>query len=169
LDFLKHYDLLSLFAAFVAGGLFVKLFEMLIALAKERREQRSIRTSQEKDRPRFRVDATEIKGSHPNIPTIRIVILSLGGLPLTINDGYVAIEPIEHPGAIQPQSLSRKANSPAAPVVAEFEVAGKYLHPMAITERYTVKLICKFSYADNQSYEDEQRYNQHTHKFEHLH
>lgn len=142
---------------------------MLIAWAKERREQRSIRTSHEKDRPRFRVDATEVKGSHPNIPTIHVVIRSLGGLPLTIDDGYVAVEPLQYPGAIQPQSLAGKAISPTAPVVIEFEIMGKFIYPMSITEGHTIKLICKFSYDKNQSYEDEQHYNRKTHKFEHLH
>jgi hypothetical protein len=162
-------NLPSIIGAFFAGGLFVKLFEMLIAWAKERREQRSMKTSHEKDRPRFRVDATKVESTHPNVPTIHVEILSLGGLPLTINEGYVAIEPVNSPGAIKPQSLSGSAISPSAPIKRDFGIAGKFIYPMDIAERHTVKLICKFSYDDGKTYEDEQHYNRQTQKFEHLH
>lgn len=162
-------DWYSVIGGAVGGGLLLKFFELLVIWARERREQRSHKTSREKDRPRFRIDATEVEGIHPNRPIMRVEILSLGSLPLTINDGYVKIEPIEYPGAIQPEPLAQREIGPNAPIVIEREIALKFLQPMSIRERYTVKLICKFSYGGDKPYENEKRYNRETHKFEDLH
>jgi hypothetical protein len=166
---MTRFEWLLIPTSLLGIALILRLIDYLIALAKERRERKSGKIAQEKDRPRFRVDPTKMEGTHPNVPTIRVEIHSLGGLPLTIKDGYVAIEPVNNPSAIQPESLRGKSISPSAPIVVKFKIAGKYIYPMGITERYTVKLICKFSYEENKPYEDEQHYNRQTQKFEHLH
>jgi hypothetical protein len=161
--------LLVIPSSLIGLGLIFKGIDYLLAWAKEIRELKAGKITKEKDRPRFRVDATKMEGTHPNVPTVHVEIHSLGGLPLTIKDGYVAIEPVNNPGTIHPESLRGKSISPSAPIVVEFKVAGKYIYPMGVTERYTIKLICKFSYEENKPYEDEQHYNRQTQKFEHLH
>lgn len=76
--------------AFITGGLFLKIVELLIAWAKERREQQSRKTAHQKDRPRFRIDISIVP--HTSASSAVVKILSLGSLPLTIKHGEIFIE-----------------------------------------------------------------------------
>lgn len=55
---LPHIEWQSIFIGAIGGGSLVKVAELGIAWAKEKREQGSGKTSHEKDRPRFRVDVS---------------------------------------------------------------------------------------------------------------
>lgn len=149
----------------LSGGLVLRLLDYLIAWSREKREQKAANTAREKDRPRFRVDTTVREGSHPLRPTIIVKILSLGGLPVTVNDGHVAIEASQHPNCANPHQLKGKVISPVAPIEIEFPFKQIILQP-GRPEESTVKLVCKFSYDGDQEYTCEQTFNRQTDRFE---
>lgn len=149
------------------GGLIFKLFDTLILWAKEKREQHGLQIAKEKDRPRFRVDVSIDKTGHPELPTIVVKILSLGGLPITINQGYVTINPAQYPSAIQTRELSGKEIGPDAPIEEKFPIKMGILRPIS-GEKTEIKLVCEFSYGKNERYNDEQRYNRTRDQFEHV-
>jgi hypothetical protein len=152
-------------AGLVTGGLGLRLIDYLIAWARERREQKNSKTAHEKDRPRFRVDPSVDESGHPNRPTVVVKILSLGGLPLTINDGYIAVETPKYPESISPYQLRGKEISPIAPIIAELPTKLFILQSSGLGEA-PVKLICKFSYGKNETYEREWIYNKQSRNFE---
>lgn len=154
------------------GGLLFKLVDTLILWAREKREQRNLEVSKQKDRPRFRVDVAitsanvlRPSGAPDLLPSVIIKILSLGSLPLTINQGYVAIKSNQYPEEVKPHNLDGKEISSLAPIVIEIHVHMSVLHPKGI-DKTPVKLICKFSYGDGETYEDEKTYKEVLNRFE---
>ena len=147
------------------GGLVFKLIDYLIAWARERREQKAAKTAHEKDRPRFRVDVAVTKPGHPLRPTVVVRILSLGGLPVTVNQGHVIIESSQYPDCIQPHELHGLVISQIAPIEIEFPFTIDILHSLRGVE-FTVKVVCKFSYDGDQEYSCEKAFNRKTDHFE---
>lgn len=147
------------------GGGGIKLIELAIVWARERREQKGSKVSHEKNRPRFRVDVTVDETTHSMRPTLLIKILSLGGLPLTINDGYVEVQSPDESDTQKPQTLAGKEISPSAPIDIQIPIRFRTLHPQERRET-PVKLVTKFSHGDNETYENEQHYNEVARKFE---
>jgi len=139
-----------------------RLIDYLIAWKKERREQKSSKTADEKDRPRFSIDIAKGKTDHPHVPAAVVKILSLGSLPLTINDGEVFITSKHYPEYVKPHKLDRREISPVHPIEVSFPLPGKLTHPIGVGEP-EVKMVCKFSYGeDNERYEEERKYNPRT-------
>ncbi|HTU33561.1 MAG TPA: hypothetical protein VMF66_07135 [Candidatus Acidoferrum sp.] len=167
-------------SGFVSGGFALRIVDYLIAWIKERREQRrekreerseqreqrSEETTHEKDKPRFRVDVSIVKGTHTNVPTARVKILSLGSLPITINDGEVFIESNQRPEHVQPQQLKKSEITALAPIVFDFSLPEKLVNPQGVGKP-VVKVVCDFSYGKDRSrYHEEKTYNHQTRVFE---
>lgn len=132
----------------IVGGGGLKVIELLIKWREEKREQRRDKTAHEKDRPRFRVDIAKGKTSHALVPALVVKILSLGGLPLAIDDGEIFIEASHYPDRVQPQQLSGREISPFAPIELEFSLPPKLVNPGGIGKP-VIKLKCRFSYTEN--------------------
>lgn len=162
---MNKFNVSSFFYGLLTGGSLLKIVELLIAWRREQREQRTAKTSREKDRPRFRVDTSIPEPGHPQAPTIIVKIFSLGGLPLTINDGYIEIETIKYPGAIKPYPLAGKDISIFAPIEAIFKIRQGILNNEWPGES-SINLICKFSYGENEAFEKKKVYNRSIHNFE---
>jgi hypothetical protein len=155
---------LTIFPAFVGGGIFLKSIELLIAWIKERREQKSAKTTHEKDRPRFRVDIT----MGPNITGSYVIakILSLGSLPLTIKNGEIFIDTSERPERVESYKFDGREIGPFSPIEFNFSFPQKLVSPQS-GGKPTVKLICQFSYGDNDDeYRQEKIYNRNIRDFE---
>lgn len=150
----------------VTGGLGLRVIDYLILLSRERREQKNSKITQEKDRPRFRIDTSKVPTSHAGVPALVVKILSLGSLPLTINDGNVFIEAQHYPERVEPQKLNNREISPVHPIECRFSLPQKLINPMGIGEPH-VKLVCEFSYGkDNGRYKEEKTYNHRSGEFE---
>jgi hypothetical protein len=150
----------------VTGGMGLKLIDYLIAWARERREQKSSKTAHEKDRPRFRVDTSKVPTAHAGVPAVRMKILSLGSLPITINEGEVFIEAEHYPERVQSHQLKRREISPACPIEIEFPLPPKITDPSGIREPQ-IKLVCEFSYDGvEEPYKEERKYNHRSGRFE---
>jgi hypothetical protein len=163
---ITHIDWVSIFIGVIAGGSLVKIAELCIAWAKERREKRAGKTAHEKDRPRFRVDITKGTTSNANVEAAIVKILSLGSLPLTINHGEVFIEAGHYPGHVEPKKLENREISAVALVELQFSLPSKLIHPLS-GGKPLVKLICRFSYGmDNQQYYEDWTYNRNNGQFE---
>lgn len=157
---------LNTLPVFLGGALFGKIIDLLIAWAKERREQKSRQTAHAKDRPRFRIDTAKSQGSHPSAPDLVVTILSLGGLPLTIDEGEVFIEAEHYPERVKTHKLDGREISSMHPIEVRFPLPGKLIDPQGIGEPH-VKLVCHFSYGeDNQKYYEDWMYNRHNGEFE---
>jgi hypothetical protein len=161
---ITHWE--SIVVALVTGGALVKIAEFGIAWAKEKREQRSGKTVHEKDRPRFRIDVAIVPASHGYILAAVVKILSLGGLPLTINHGEAFIEASHYPERIEPKKLDNREISSIAPIELKFTLPLKLINPMS-GGKPLVKLVCQFSYGeDNTKYRQEWIYNRSNGEFE---
>ena len=163
---IPHLDPESIIIGLVAGGSLVKIAELGIAWAKEKREQRSGKTTHEKDRPRFRVDVSIFPKNHATVQTALVKILSLGSLPLTINHGEIFIEASHYPERVEPKKLDGREIGPLSPVEVQFTLPLKLINPWS-GGKPTVKLISKFSYGeDDEEYSDEKTYNRDSREFE---
>ena len=151
--------------AFITGGMFLKIIELLMAWAKERREQRSRKSAHEKDRPRFRVDVAIVPTDHASVPAAIVEILSLGSLPLTINNGEVFIEASHYPERVQSYNLAGREIGALQPIKLKFPLPQKLVNPQGVGESI-IKLICHFFYAKNGEYRNEKTYNRNTQNFE---
>jgi hypothetical protein len=100
----------------------------LIEWVKERRAQKTAKTAHEKDRPRFRIDVTKTKSDHA-IPAFVVKILSLGSLPLTINDGEVSIKTEHYPEGVQTEKLDGREISSVCPIEISFPLPSKFTDP----------------------------------------
>jgi len=148
----------------ITGGSGLKLIDYLILLRKEKREQHSLATSKEKDRPRFRVDVSIVPTSNLAVNEAVVKVLSLGGLPLTIDDGEAFIEASHYPKHVQPQKLHNREISSASPIELKFSLPNKLIHPPDVGEP-TVKLVCNFSCGKDR-YHNEKTYNRSLRNFE---
>src|SRR5882724_6598903 len=92
----------------------------LISWVKERKEQKAAKTAHEKDRPRFRVDITKVPTAHAAVPAFVMKILSLGRLPVTINDGEVFVTAEHYPERVDAKKLGGREIGPSAPIKLEF-------------------------------------------------
>jgi hypothetical protein len=149
-------------SGFASGGFALRIVDYVIAWIKERREQRrekreerneqreqrSEEATHEKDKPRFRIDVTVVKGTHAHIPAARVEILSLGCLPLTINDGEVFIESDQHPEQVQTEQLKGRKISSNAPIVFEFPLPEKLVNPQGVGKP-VVQVVSNFSYDED--------------------
>ena len=160
-----YYLSLVLAGGVLAGRVLLKVIDYLIAWVHERREQRREMTTHEKDRPRPRVDVSILETSHPHRKTIVVKILSLGALPITINYGDATIYSSQYQEPIINRQFSRKEITPAHPIEVELPIKLNILHPSGIGD-VEVKLVCKFSYGENESQTEEQYYNRNTQRFE---
>jgi hypothetical protein len=152
-------SILSHALAFISGGFVFKFIDYCIEWAKEKREQRREQTSHDKDRPRVRVDISKGKGTHSHIPTLIMEILSLGGLPLTINEGEAFITTSQYPERVQSHQLNGGEVSPFAPIKFEFSLPLNFTNPSGVGKP-VIKLVCQFSYGkDNEPYRYEKTYN----------
>jgi hypothetical protein len=149
----------------VSGGLLLRIIDYLVAWKKERREQRSAQLAHEKDRPRFRIDISKVPTSHSNVPAARVEILSLGSLPLTINEGEVFIETDQRPEHVESRQLNGREISALSPIVFEFPLPEKLVNPHGVGKP-VVKVVCDFSYGTDDRYHDEKTYNHQTREFE---
>jgi hypothetical protein len=158
---------LAWFASGLAsGGMLLRLIDYLIAWRKEKREQRSAKTAHERDRPRFRIDVSIVPTLHTAVPAAIVKILSLGSLPLTINDGEIFIEASHYPERVQPQKLDGREITPVCPIEFKLPLPLKLINPSGIREP-VVKIVCNFSYGkDNQRYHNEKTYNRKTREFD---
>jgi len=155
----------SFLVGFVSGGLGIRLIDYLIAWRKERREQKAAKTAYEKDRPRFRIDTAKGPGNHPSAPDLIVTILSLGSLPLTINEGEVFIEAEHYPEHVKTHKLDGREISSAHPIEVRFPLPGKLIDPQGIGKP-VIKLVCQFSYGkDGEQYNEERVYNYRTAEF----
>jgi hypothetical protein len=149
-------------------GLLLKLIDYVIKLL-ERREKairEAERRSHEPERPRIRVDVAIAETSHPTRKTILVKILSLGSLPVTVNYGDVTVTSSQYPEPVIHEQFSRKEITTLHPIEIELPTKHGILHPDGVGTP-EIKLVCKFSYGeDQQSYTEEQYYNQRTRKFE---
>lgn len=154
-------------SGFVGGGALLRVIDYLIAWRNERREQHREQTAHEKDMPRFRVEIAVVKGTHAHIPTARVEILSLGSLPITINDGEVFIESNQRPEHVQTEQLKGRKIAPNAPIVVEFPLPEKLVNPQGVGKP-VVQVVSDFSYDEDgkcQRYYNVQKYI-HPRKFE---
>ena len=135
----------------------LSLIKQLVAWKREKREQRAAETAKEKDRPRFRVDPTIVPTNHAAVPQVIVKVLSLGSLPLRINQGEAFIEASHYPERVQAQDFSNREIGPVHPIELKFSLPPKLIHPERVGE-VTVKLICQFSYADGKGYRSEHQY-----------
>jgi hypothetical protein len=142
----------------VSGGLGIKIIDYLIAWKKERREQQAAKTEHEKDRPRFRVDVTKTETSHAAVPAFIVEIFSLGGLPLTIDDGKVFITSDDQPERVQTEKLGGRVISPSAPIKLKFPLAHKYTNPLS-GRKPAIEMVCQFSYGADEPYKKKWVYN----------
>jgi hypothetical protein len=162
----NSFDWQSAFLGAIGGGFLIKLLELLIAWAKEKREQHSSATSHEKDRPRFRVDVAITPSPHAAVKTAVVKILSLGSLPITINHGEVFIEASHYPERVEPKKLDGREIGPVSPIEFNFSLPEKLINPWS-GGKPTVKLICKFSHGKNDEiYSDQKNYNPSNRVFE---
>jgi hypothetical protein len=149
----------------ITGGVLYKIIDYGIAWVKERREQKSAKTSHEKDRPRFRVDITKTEGPHPGIPAFVVKILSLGSLPLTINNGEVFIKAEHYPEHVQTEKLNGRVISPHSPIEFKFPLPLKITDPLS-GGKPAVQMVCQFSYGkDAGRYEERWVYDHRTANF----
>src|SRR5689334_3268831 len=109
-------DWFTLAIGIVTGSASLKIIEQSIAFVREHREQQERKLSQEKDRPRFRVDVAITKSIGYAVPTAIVKILSLGSLPLTINQGEIFIEADHYPEHVQPKKLNGREIGPIHPI-----------------------------------------------------
>jgi hypothetical protein len=149
----------TLLTGIAIGGLGLSLINYLIAWAKERREQKNSKTAHEKDRPRFRIDISKMPTGHAAVPAAVVKILSLGSLPLTINDGEVFVEAEHYPERVKSYQLKDREINSICPIEVDFPLPPKLTNPSGIREP-RIKLVCQFSYGpDNQKYKEERTYN----------
>jgi hypothetical protein len=153
------HAVLWIFPVVVGGGLVLTLIDYLIAWGNERREQRrelreqrseererrSEETAHEKERPRFRVDVTVVEGTHTDVPAARVEIRSLGGLPLTIDDGKVFIHSKQHPEHVETEQLKGRKIGPNAPIEVKFPLPEKLVNPHGVGKP-DVQVVSDFSY-----------------------
>jgi hypothetical protein len=129
----------------LGGGMIFKLLDYLIAWRREKRDQKTIEVAQEKNRPRFRVDVSKGKTTHAVVPALVVKILSLGSLPIAINDGQIFIYTGKHPEGIKHQNLSNTQVSSVAPIVFEIPLPEKDVNHPGVREK-SIQLVVKFSY-----------------------
>jgi hypothetical protein len=79
------------------------------------------------------------------IPDAIVKILSLGCLPLTINDGEIFVEANDCPEHVEPQKLAGREISSTSPIEVKFSLPQKLMNPVGIREP-VVKMVCQFSY-----------------------
>jgi hypothetical protein len=162
-------DWKTIIVAMLAGGSLDRLLSWGIMWIKEKREQRSAKTSHEKDRPRFRIDVTKTKTDHADVPAFVVEILSLGSLPLTINYGEAFVTAEHYPERVQTEKFDNREIGPVHPIKVKFALPPKVTNPLG-GGKPLVKLVCHFSYGENnQEYAQEWKYNQMSGKFEELH
>jgi len=142
----------------VTGGLGLKLIDYSIAWVKERREQKNSKTAHEKDRPRFRIDISKVPTAHAGVPAAHVKILSLGSLPLTINDGEIFIEAEHYPERVKSYQLKGREINSVSPIEFDFPLPPKLTDPSGIREP-VIKLVCEFSYGNNEQHKEERIYN----------
>ena len=105
-------DWSSFLAGFVSGGLGLRLIDYCIAFARERREQKDRKLSHEKDKPRFRIELAIVPTAHSSVPAAVVKILSLGSLPITINQGRYLSKRLTTQSMYSLQnSMEQKSNS----------------------------------------------------------
>jgi hypothetical protein len=158
-------DWSSFLAGFVSGGLGLRLIDYCIAFARERREQKDRKLSHEKDKPRFRIDVAIVPTAHSSVPAAVVKILSLGSLPITINQGEVFIEATHYPEHVQSTKLDGREIGPIYPIEVKFPLPDKLMNPSGVGEP-VVKIVCEFSYDKGQPYKETKTYNRRNRTFE---
>jgi len=149
----------------ITGGTLLKIVEFLIAWRKERREHKSAKTAHTKDRPRFRIDITKVPTSHAAVPAFIVKILSLGSLPLTINNGEIFIKAEHYPERVQTEKFNHREISPIAPIEFKFPLPPKITDPQS-GGKPKVEMVCQFSYGeDGDRYKEEWIYDHRTAQF----
>jgi hypothetical protein len=149
----------------LGGGLLFRLIDYLIAWVRERREQKASKTAHEKNRPRFRVDVTIVPTNHAAVTAAVVKILSLGSLPLTINQGKVFICSSDYPEAVETKKLDGCEIGPLCPIETRFPLPPKFINPIG-DRKPEIKIVGDFSCGENQQYRYEKTFNRKTGHFE---
>lgn len=164
--YMTSLDIGIFVAGLIGGGLLLRLIDYFIAWKREKREQHSLAVREQKDRPRFRIDTTIVPTTHATVPAAIVKILSLGSLPLTINQGEVFIEASHYPERVEPQDISGREIGPITPVEAKFSLPQKLINPSGIGEP-VIKLVCKFSHSGSREPEHHEAiYNRRQRRFD---
>jgi hypothetical protein len=159
------FDWITFGSGLLTGGLGLKLIDYAILWNREKREQHSHKTSKEKDKPRFDFHVSIVPTQNLAVPEAVVKILSLGGLPLTINDGKVSIYEVHCPERVESQKLHNCEIGPTVPIERKFSLPNKLMNPSGIGEPI-VKIVCEFSHSKDGTYRKEKTYNRATRNFE---